>query len=60
MVDWFRDKAHEYGLDNNEFNELIAEYNTVSAQSGPDWNVESQTLGEHAEKKTRKSRYLGS
>ena len=51
MVDWFRDKAHEYGLDNNEFNELIAEYNTVSAQSGPDWNVESQTLGEHAERR---------
>ena len=51
MLNWFRGKAHEYGLDQNEFNELLGEYTTVSAQSGPDWNVESQTLGEHADRR---------
>ena len=51
MLNWFRDKAHNYGLKQNEFSDLLGEYNTMMANSGPDWNQESQTLGEHADRR---------
>lgn len=51
MVDWFRTKAHNYGLSQDEFNEVISEYAALDSQRGPDWNVESEALGEHAERR---------
>lgn len=51
MLGWFRDKAHNYGLSQEEFTELMNEYASVDAVRGPDWNVESETLGEHAEQR---------
>jgi len=51
MVGWFRDKAHEYGLSQEEFTSLMNEYAVVDATRGPDWNVESEILGEHAEQR---------
>ena len=51
MLNWFRDKAHTYGLSQNEFNELVSEYVANSLESGPDWNVESETLGEYADQR---------
>lgn len=51
MVTWFRDKAHSYGLKQDEFDSLINEYNTVQSNSGPDWNEESHALGEHADRR---------
>ena len=51
MVTWFRDKAHNYGLKQEEFDSLINEYNMVLSNSGPDWNQESVDLGEHADRR---------
>jgi hypothetical protein len=51
MVDWFRQTAHNYGLSQDEFNGLMNEYIQVDAQRGPDWNSESEALGEYAEKR---------
>lgn len=51
MLGWFRDKAHNYGLSQEEFTELMSEYASVDAVRGPDWNVESEALGEHAEQR---------
>lgn len=51
MVDWFRQTAHNYGLSQDEFNGLMNEYIQVDAMRGPDWNTESEALGEYAEKR---------
>ena len=51
MVDWFRETAHNYGLSQDEFNGLMNEYIQIDAQRGPDWNTESEALGEYAEKR---------
>lgn len=51
MLGWFKETAHSYGLSQDEFNGLLAEYVNVDAQRGPDWNVESEALGEHAERR---------
>ena len=44
MLGWFRDKAHSIGMTN-------AEYTNMQATSGPDWDEESQDLGEHADRR---------
>ena len=49
LLGWFQGKAHEYGLSQSEFDGLINEYAQADLQRGPDWNVESETLGEYAE-----------
>ena len=51
MVDWFRQTAHNYGLSQDEFTGLMNEYIQIDAQRGPDWNTESEALGEYAEKR---------
>jgi len=51
MVDWFRATAHNYGLSQEEFTGLMQEYVSIDAQRGPDWNVESEQLGEYADKR---------
>lgn len=51
MLDWFRGTAHSYGLSQDEFNGLLNEYVQIDAMRGPDWNVESEALGEYAEKR---------
>jgi hypothetical protein len=51
MLSWFRDKAHNMALSNEEFNDFVSEYMSVSQTSGPDWNEESQELGEHADRR---------
>jgi len=51
MLNWFRDKAHNMALSQDEFSDFVSEYMTMQAQSGPDWNVESETLGEHADRR---------
>ncbi len=51
MLDWFRETAHNYGLSQDEFNGLMNEYIQIDAQRGPDWNTESEALGEYAEKR---------
>lgn len=51
LLDWFRGKSHEYGLSQDEFNGLVSEWAAMEAQRGPDWNVESEALGEHAERR---------
>ena len=51
MVDWFRSTAHNYGLSQDEFNGLMNEYIQVDAMRGPDWNQESEALGEYADKR---------
>ena len=51
MLSWFRDKAHGMGLTNDEFGDFVTEYTNMQATSGPDWNEESQDLGEHADRR---------
>ena len=51
MLDWFRSTAHGYGLSQDEFNGLMNEYIQLDSQRGPDWNVESEQLGEYAYKR---------
>ncbi len=51
MVNWFRGKAHDMALTQDEFSDFVTEYLTEQAQSGPDWNVESEALGEHADRR---------
>jgi len=49
LLGWFKGKAHEYGLSQDEFDGLINEYAQADIQRGPDWNVEAEALGEYAE-----------
>ena len=51
MLNWFRDKAHNMALSQNEFSDFVSEYMTMQATSGPDWNQESEILGEHADRR---------
>ena len=51
MLSWFRDKAHSIGLTNDEFGDFVTEYTNMQATSGPDWDEESQDLGEHADRR---------
>jgi hypothetical protein len=51
LLDWFRDKAHNYGMSQDEFNGLMNEWAVMEANRGPDWNVESEILGEHADQR---------
>lgn len=51
MLGWFRGKAHDMALSQDEFSDFISEYLTQQAQSGPDWNVEAEALGEHADRR---------
>ena len=51
MLGWFKETAHSYGLSQDEFNGLLAEYVNIDSQRGPDWNVEAEALGEHAERR---------
>ena len=51
MLDWFRNTAHNYGLSQDEFNGLMTEWSAMEATRGPDWNVESEILGEYADRR---------
>ena len=51
MLDWFKDKAHTLGMSQNEFDSNINEFLQLQMTQGPDWNEESQALGEYAEKR---------
>ena len=51
MLGWFREKAHDYGLNQKEFDGLINEYVSMDNTKGPDWNVEAEALGEHADRR---------
>ena len=55
MVDWFRSTAHSYGLSQEEFDGLMNEYIQVDATRGPDWNVESEILGEYADRRLERA-----
>ena len=50
-LNWFRGKAHELGMTNDEFGNIVSEFTNMQATSGPDWNEESQDLGEHADRR---------
>ena len=49
LLNWFHAKAQEYGLSQDEFDGLVNEYAQADTLRGPDWNVESEQLGEYAE-----------
>ena len=51
MLQWFQHTAHSLGLNQEQFNNVVAEYTQQNAMTGPDWNVESEQLGEHAERR---------
>lgn len=51
MLQWFQGKAHDLGLSQEQFNEIVAEYTQQNVMTGPNWNEESEILGEHAERR---------
>lgn len=51
MVGWFREKAHDFGLSQEDFDSTINEYFQMDQARGPDWNQEVQELGEHGERR---------
>jgi len=51
MLGWFREKAHNYGLNQKEFDSLVNEYISMDNTRGPDWNEEAEALGEHADRR---------
>lgn len=51
MLNWFQHTAHDLGLNQEQFNTIVAEYTQQNQMTGPDWNEESQHLGEHAERR---------
>lgn len=51
MLGWFREKAHNYGLNQEEFDALVNEYVAMDNTKGPDWNEEVKELGEHGERR---------
>lgn len=54
LLQWFKGKSHELGLNQEQFNEIVSEFTQHNALTGPDWNVESQALGEHAEQRAER------
>lgn len=51
MLGWFREKAHTLGMSQDEFNDNVSEFLQMQMTQGPDWNVESESLGEYADKR---------
>lgn len=49
MTEWFREKAHQLGLGQDQFQDIVAEYMNVEALSGPAWEDEAMELGEYAD-----------
>ena len=49
MTNWFRDKAHDLGLGQDQFQQVALEYMQMEAMSGPAWENEAAELGEHAD-----------
>ena len=51
MLQWFQGVAHNLNLNQEQFNTIVSEYTQHNAMTGPDWNVESEKLGEHSERR---------
>jgi len=51
MLGWFKEKAHSLGMSQNEFDTNVKEFLHMQMTQGPDWNVESEALGEYADKR---------
>ena len=45
MTEWFREKAHQLGLGQDQFQDIVAEYMNVEALGGPAWEDEAMELG---------------
>ena len=51
MLGWFREKAHDLGLNQKEFDTFLNEFVVMDNTRGPDWNEEVKELGEHGERR---------
>jgi hypothetical protein len=51
MLGWFKEKAHSLGMSQSEFDTNVKEFLHMQMTQGPDWNVESEALGEYADKR---------
>ena len=54
MLNWWKDRSHQLGLNDKEFNGFIKEYHEMAAQSGPDTEAEINSLGEYGEKRVER------
>ena len=54
MLNWWKDRSHQLGLSDKEFNGFIKEYHEMAGQSGPDTDAEIQALGEYGEKRVER------
>lgn len=51
LFNWFRNMAHERGLEQTEFDEIMAGYIDNWIDSQPKWDAVEAELGEHAERR---------
>lgn len=51
MVGWFRQTAHEYGLSQDKFQELLDNYVASSLANMPDFDQEMAKLGDYADQR---------
>ena len=51
VLGWFRNTAHDLGLNQKEFEGYVKEFIAMDNARGPDWNEEVTKLGEHAERR---------
>lgn len=54
MLNWWKDRSHQLGLSDKEFNGFIKEYHEMASQSGPNTELEIQALGEYGEKRVER------
>ena len=54
MLNWWKDRSHQLGLSDKEFNGFIKEYHEMAQQSGPDTDAEINALGEYGEKRVER------
>lgn len=54
MLNWWKERSHQLGLDEKEFNGMVKEYFDMVSQSGPDTDSEIKILGEYGEKRVER------
>ena len=54
MLEWWKHTAHSLGLNQQQFNGILAEYSQMDMMRGPDWNEESEKLGEYSEQRMQR------
>ena len=54
MLNWWKERSYQLGLNEKQFNGFIQEYIEMQSQMGPDSQEEIKLLGEHGEKRVER------